>query len=529
MRTTLHQPPAGGTNTGIMSKREVFHNGDASRRLPMYPPGLRKNYGANGVWDGELDQSKFFNQFAVAALDLYNSSPLSTVKDGLERLKSIGRLRSMLDAAEASVMADSFEIFVRDATSKGTQEALIDQPDDQDAHLSAHYYGVDLTDDATIRSSFVAEASVALRDTASRVYAKLFTAEGLRNICTNTLDALSNGDITTRTAREIVKQSQDLDPADIKQMEHVLLPLARTATDSAVSQRARRMRERLHPKPIEERHKKAREARAITWWKEDNGMAVLQAYLPAEDVISIVNTVNWFAAHEEVDEDDQRSERQRRADLLRDVILDGWPESPGTVLKSRVAVTIPAVEMLANPKRGLAELEGYGPIPIEVALKIAKDAPSFLKVLTDPWTGAAIDVAKEKYRPSKALRDLLRWRDIQCRFPGCNKLAEESETDHIDGWAKGGHTSRTNTQLLCKRHQLFKHALGWEVIYKPDGSVQWRTPNGMVCLEVPGSVSNVENFDFARDQTPTLPIVEMTARLRHVLGWHDDEPEAQAS
>ncbi|WP_313814204.1 DUF222 domain-containing protein [Glutamicibacter sp.] len=512
-----------------MSKREAFHNDDSSRRLPMYPPGLRRNYGSNGVWDGELDQSKFFNKLAATALDLYDSAPLSTVKDGLERLRTIGQLRSMLEAAEANIMADSFEMYTREATNQGTQEALIDQQDVQDAHFSASCYGVNFSDDVTIRSSFVAEASVALRDTVGRVSAKLFTAEGLRNVCTNTLTALSNGEITTKAAREIVRQSQDLDPSDIKQLEYVLIPLAKTATDSVVSQRARRMHERLHPKPIEDRHKEARAGRAITWWKDVDGMATLQAYLPAEDVISIINTVNWFAAHEEVEEEDQRTERQRRADLFRDVILDGWPETSGTPLKSRIAVTIPAIEMLTNPKRGLAELEGYGPIPMEVALKIAKDAPSILRVLTDPWTGAVIDVARNKYRPSKALRDLLRWRDIQCRFPGCNKLAEESEADHIDGWAKGGHTSRTNTQLLCKRHQLFKHALGWEVIYKPDGSVQWRTPHGMVCLEVPGSVSTVENFDFARNPTPTLPVVEMTARLRHVLGWHDDEPEERAS
>lgn len=511
-----------------MSKREVFHNDDAVFRLPMLPTGLRKNYGSAGVWDGNLDQTKFFNKLAATALELYNCPPVEKAKDGFEQLARIGRLRSMLDAAEATVLADTLEISARNANSQGTQESLLEQQDYQQSHLSAYYYGVNLADEVTIRTAFVAEASVALRESLGRVQSKLFTAEGLRNLCTETMTALAAGEITTAAAREIVKQSQDLAEEDVKHMEHVLLPLARTATDSAIAQRARRMRDRMHPKPIEERHKESREQRAVTWWKGQDGMAVLQALLPAEDVISIVNTVNWFSSHDEVQEDDHRTETQRRADLLRDVILDGWPQAAGTPLKSRLSVTIPAVEMLANPRRGLADLEGYGPIPIETALKIAKDAPSMLRVLTDPWTGAVIDVGRSRYRPSSALRDLLRLRDVQCRFPGCNRLAEQSEADHIEGWDSGGHTERTNTQLLCKQHQLFKHALGWQVVYRPDGSVQWRTPNGLICLEVPGSVDNVQNFDFAQNLTPTLPEVEMTERVRRVLGWHKGYPEEEA-
>ena len=509
-----------------MSKREVFHSDDDAHRLPMYPPGLRKNFGSGGVWDAELDQHKFFNKFASTALDLYNLPPVDTPADGFRRLEAIGRLRSMLDAAEASLMADTLEMCARESANRGVQDSLLDQEDDQARELSAKYYGVNLADEITVRSSFIAEAAVAMRDSETHIQGKLFTAEGLRNLCVDTLSALANGDITTKAAKEIVKQSQDLDPEDIKQMEHVLLPLAKTATDSAISQRARRMRERLHPKPLDERHEEAREGRSITWWADENGMATLQVYLPAEDIFSMINTVNWFAVTN-VDEDDERTERQRRADIFRDAMIDGWPDTNGTPLKARVAVTIPALEMLADPKKSLAELEGYGPIPIGTALNIARDAPSFIKVLTDPWTGAAIDVAREKYRPSKALKDLLRFRDVQCRFPGCNRLAEQSEADHIDGWAQGGHTSRTNTELLCKRHQLFKHALGWEVTYRPDGSVNWRTPNGIVCLEVPGSVKSVQNFDFERNQTPVLPEVEMTDRVRRVLGWYDP-PEAAA-
>lgn len=510
-----------------MSKREVFHSSDDPRRLPLGPPGARPTAADFGLWAAHLDQDNLFTQIAATSRQLYENPPVSTANQGLDVLKTISRLRSMLDAAEAAVLADSFEHAVKQAAEQGTQDALIDSPQDPLTQQSTKFYCVSPNDEAIVRSSFVAEASIATRVTEASLRDKLFIAEGLRHLCPETLEELSCGEITTRTAQEIVRQSQDLEPADVQYMQQTLLPIARTAPDSAIAHRARKIHERLHPEPIEERHKKGVKDRKVTYWHEPNGMSALQLYLPAEKALSIINTVNWHATQHD-DPEDERTEQQRRLDIICDALIDGWPATAGTPLKARVAVTIPALEMLANPQRALADLEGYGPIPIGTALRIAQDAPSFMKVLTDPWSGAAIDVGREKYRPSKALRDLLRNRDVCCRFPGCNRPAETSEIDHIEAWAAGGHTSRTNTHLLCKRHQMFKHALGWQATYLPDGSVNWRSPHGVICIELPGSVTNVQNFDFEKDQTPMIPPVQLTDQVRRVLGWFDPpelEPE----
>lgn len=510
-----------------MSKREVFHSSDDPRRLHISPPGTRATPAGQGPWAANVDQDNLFTQVAASAHHLYGQPPVTSSAQGLERLKTIGRLRSMLDAAEAAVMADSYEYSVHAAAAEGTQGSLLDEPEEGLREQAAQFYRVSPADETLMRSSFIAEAAVALRESEKKIQDKLFTAEGLRHLCPETLEALSAGEITTRTAREIVKQSQDLDPEDVKLMQQTLLPIARTVSDSAISQRARRMRERLHPTPIEERHKKGADARKVTYWNESDGMAVLQLHMQAENALSIINTVNWHAANN-VDPNDERNEQQRRLDIICDALLNGWPATKGTPLKARVAVTIPALEMLADPKRTVADLEGYGPIPVGTALRIAQEAPTFMKVLTDPWSGAAIDVGREKYRPSKALRDLLRNRDMHCRFPGCNRPAETSEIDHIEAWATGGHTTRDNTHLLCKRHQMFKHALGWQATYLPDGSVNWRSPNGVMCIELPGSVTNVQNFNFEKDQTPMLPTVQLNDRVRRVLGWVDP-PGREAS
>lgn len=507
-----------------MSKREVFHSGDGSHRLHISPPGTRLDPGSEGTWAAHLEQETIFAGIVGTAHDLLDNGRALDPATGLKQLEAIARLRSMLDAAESVLLADSFELTTRRAAEQGTQEQL---PTDPLQAKSAAHYAVTPHDEPLVRSSFVAEAAGALRQSETVVQRKLFTAEGLRNLCPETLRELSTGRITTKSATEIVRQSQDLEPDDVKQMQEVLLPIAKVGSDTAVSQRARKMRERLHPEPAEERHEHKCTARSITWWPETDGMATLQAYLPAEDVLAIVNTINWHATQLS-DPEDNRTSVQCRADIFRDALLDGWPGGTGTPLKARVALTIPALEMLTNPKRALADLEGYGPVPLGTALRLAKDAPSIVKLLTDPWTGAVIDVGREKYRPSKALKDLLRWRDQHCRFPGCRRLPETSEVDHVDDWAKGGHTSRSNAQLLCKRHQMFKHALGWQATYMADGSVNWRSPHGVLQIELPGSVTSVQNFDFAKDQTPMLPAVELTERVRKVLGWYDP-PESKAS
>ncbi|MGP9728581.1 DUF222 domain-containing protein [Glutamicibacter sp. 287] len=502
-----------------MGLQDIFQSDDDTHRLPLSPPGHRDASHPDGLFSSLVEHEKYFGQIAALATELYNLPPLQDPGSGLVRLQKLARLRRMLDAAEAVTLSDSVELVAQVVAENSCADPKTETEQQRRERISANYYGVDPASEQIIRSNFVAEAAVALRESEEKVRGKLFIADGLRHLCTGTLDALAAGEITTKAAGDIVKQAQDLGAADIRRMEHVLLPMAKTASDAAVSQRARRMHDRLNPVSAQERHEAAKESRALTHWSEADGMAALKLRAPAADIISMVNTVKYFARHD-VDPGDSRTQGQREADIFRDALLDGWPATGGTPLKTRVALTIPAVETLADPKRALADLEGYGPIPVGTALALAKDAPSMLRVLTDPWTGAAIDVGRQKYRPSQALKDLLRVREVHCCFPGCRRTAETSEIDHVEDWAKGGHTDRSNTKLLCKRHQMLKHALGWQSIYRPDGSVSWRTPHGLVCLELPGSVEVVQNFDHVHDRTPVRE-VGLNDRVRRVLGWAD--------
>ena len=507
-----------------MGKRDAFHNDDDSRRMAILPAGYREFCGSDGEWSAHVEREVILSSMTNTLSELNAAGVAATAEGTVQQLKLTAKLRAQVNAVEATLLADGLEMSQRGMTEAAEQGTLFD---DDLQEQSASCYQVDPSNPELVRSSFVAEASLATRQPQRVLRKKLTTAEGLRNLCPSTLAELGQGNITAKSAAEIVASAQDMEPEDVNQFEQVLLPVARTSSDDTVSRHASKLRARMLPQTPEERHEKDFQARSVRWWSADNGMAVIQLFIPATDAIAIINTLNWHL-EDHRDPEDERTDEQLRADILRDVLLEGWPATKGAAARPRVSLTIPAVEMLVDRSRSLADLEGYGPIPMGLALQMAKNAPSLLRILTDPWTGAAIDIGRRRYRPPQALKDFLRIRDEHCRFPGCRRPPDTSEIDHIDDWGKGGGTSKENTRLLCRQHQMYKHALGWQSTYMPDGSVLWRSPHGLIQTELAGSIRSLESFDPDPIRHPMLPAIKVTDQLRRVLGWHDELPEQEA-
>jgi hypothetical protein len=98
---------------------------------------------------------------------------------------------------------------------------------------------------------------------------------------------------------------------------------------------------------------------------------------------------------------------------------------------------------------------------------------------SDPAPGGAPpDDTPSGYRPSKALRDFVRVRDLTCRFPNCDCPAEFADIDHTVAWPDGP-THPSNLKVLCRVHHLLKtFHRAWRDRQLADGSVQWTAPNG---------------------------------------------------
>ncbi|TDY09555.1 HNH endonuclease signature motif containing protein [Mycolicibacterium litorale] len=101
------------------------------------------------------------------------------------------------------------------------------------------------------------------------------------------------------------------------------------------------------------------------------------------------------------------------------------------------------------------------------------------------------DAAPEPhYRPSIALQDFVRCRDLTCRFPGCDKPATLCDIDHTVPYPAGP-TSASNLKCLCRKHHLLKTfwtgQTGWRDGQLADGTVIWTSPSGQTHITHPGS------------------------------------------
>ena len=96
-----------------------------------------------------------------------------------------------------------------------------------------------------------------------------------------------------------------------------------------------------------------------------------------------------------------------------------------------------------------------------------------------------------RYRPSAALANFVRCRDLTCRFPGCDCPAEFCDLDHTIPYGLGGPTHASNLKALCRKHHLLKTFWcgndGWRDEQLPDGTVIWTSPSGHIYRTAPGS------------------------------------------
>ncbi|MDQ1607570.1 MAG: hypothetical protein QOE16_302, partial [Microbacteriaceae bacterium] len=125
-------------------------------------------------------------------------------------------------------------------------------------------------------------------------------------------------------------------------------------------------------------------------------------------------------------------------------------------------------------------LDGYGPIDPDTARTLAAHAPSFIRLLTHPETGAVLSVGRDSYRVPQDLKNWLQVRDVTCRFPGCSRHAARCEIDHTKDWVNDGQTRHDNLAHLCKSHHILKHKTDWQVAQARDGTgnLTWTSPAG---------------------------------------------------
>ncbi|GAB3548950.1 hypothetical protein GCM10027404_13750 [Arthrobacter tumbae] len=333
-----------------------------------------------------------------------------------------------------------------------------------------------------------------------------------------TWEALDTGRISAVQAQVIVDESGCIPAGAVAGFEETVLGSAGGLTRPKLTRRCRRLREELHPESITVRKVRAVRDREVLVQAEQDGMAWLNAYLPAEQAHGIFNRVD-AAARSLQGPDESRTLAQLRADVFADVLTHTCTGDPkrGTGFRgigATVFVTVPVMTLLGHSRTdwqkkpedttatstaaGAAAgpvtapnvavpdvagcesglLEGYGPIDPETARNLAGHAPSFTRILVHPETGAVLSVGRDRYRPPKHLQDWVRITNPTCIHPGCNRSSWSCEIDHITPWAHGGQTSLENLGPRCELHHMLKTEGIWPAGTDDNGNHHVTSPGG---------------------------------------------------
>ena len=339
--------------------------------------------------------------------------------------------------------------------------------------------------------AFVAELATALvvhEATAGRLVAE---AAHLTGEFGATLAALAGGAICLSGVRSLLDVASTLPVDAVAEFEASALERASRETPSAFRRRIRRLRERMHPEPLDDRRQRAAEERRVCLEPVEDGMAWLSLYLEAERGVAIIAHLDALADARQVSDSvgDRPTLAQLKLDLAADLLLGrshDESDSPVGVVTPKIYVTVPVLTLLGRTEEP-GELDGYGPIDADTARRLAAHAPSFRRILTHPETGAYLSYGRKSYRVPTDLAGYLRVRDGGCRFPGCSRKAVGCDVDHTSDWAAGGATRHDNLAHLCRKHHRLKHRTRWRMSQEPGGDIRWTSPAGREYRSTPAN------------------------------------------
>ncbi|GAA2455022.1 HNH endonuclease signature motif containing protein [Agromyces soli] len=278
-------------------------------------------------------------------------------------------------------------------------------------------------------------------------------------------------------------------------LDDELSELAGTVPRARFRRRARLLRAKLdQPDEVAARHARALAQRRLTVESADDGMAWVTLYVSAVDAARIRARVGATATEHSGRPDEARTLDQLRADVATALLTgDGTP----TAVRTEILVTIPALTLvgaagaagaagaLDAPLARPAELEGHGPIDDDTARRLFAEAPTFLRLATDPFTSAPLALDRTRYRVTAAQRRWLAQQYEGCTRPGCTSPVTATDLDHLTAWAHGGTTDVDNLAPTCRTDHTLKHRARFSVTRSADGTISWRSPSGHLARTEP--------------------------------------------
>ena len=247
---------------------------------------------------------------------------------------------------------------------------------------------------------------------------------------------------------------------------------------------------RLDLDAVRRRTKRQRD-REIYIGQDCEGISDIQGHLASPDARALDDKLSALAAT--VCCHDPRTRTQRRADAIgalaagneRLACRCGRPDCTAATRPPAGPVVIHVIatqdSLTGTADNPAAMIGAEGLITPELLAELAQTAKQV------PLVHPGYSPPEPHYRPSKALADFVRCRDLTCRWPGCDVPATQCDLDHTIPWSQGGPTHAANTKCYCRTHHLVKTFWGWTEKQLPDGTLILTSPSGDTYVTTPGS------------------------------------------
>jgi Domain of unknown function (DUF222) len=277
--------------------------------------------------------------------------------------------------------------------------------------------------------------------------------------------AMRAGRVSEWVARLIARETRDLPRQTRRRIAEDLCADLPGMSPRQAEAAARRMAYEADPQAVLSRARTARTDRRVSLRPAPDTMTVLSAFLPAEQGVAAWANLDRHARGLRAG-GDPRTHGQLMADTLVER-LTGQPTATAVPVEIGLTMTTDTLlDSVDADGRGTgrvpADLDGYGPLPADLALDLLANADTTTwvrRLFTDPVDDTIVHIDTRRRRFDGGLARLIRYRDRVCRDPYCT--ATIRHLDHVEPYRDGGRTSATNGAGLCERGNYVKDMPGW--------------------------------------------------------------------
>jgi len=325
------------------------------------------------------------------------------------------------------------------------------------------------------------EVALARRDSPARGNRHLGFAKALVHEMPHTLAALECGALSEWRATLIVRESACLSVADRRALDAEMCADVGSLDgkgDSRITAAAKEIAYRLDPQAVVDRAAKAESERNVSIRPAPDAMTFVTALLPVKQGVSVYAALRRAA--------DTTFDDRSRGQVMADTLVERVTGRPADVPEPVALNLVMSDQTLFGGDRCPALVDGYGPIPAEVARHLvdaavgdARSKATLRRLYRHPKSGALISMESRSRCFPKGLAMFIGIRDQTCRTPYCD--APIRHRDHAVPKNKGGPTHALNGLGMCAHCNFVKESPGWGVSPSEENGVhtaEFVTPTG---------------------------------------------------